>query len=95
MLTQTISPILGHEEQYVPLHTQTGGSGNGSTTSTSSISSSGDENSRLVAAIEAYLLRQRIDSLLIVTDQCNVSLIPLREQRAYATLDTFDDGGAV
>ncbi len=77
------------------LPTQTGGSGNGSIPTTPSISNSGDENSPLAAAVEAYLLQLCIDSLLNVTGQCNVFLSPLREQRAHVTLDSFGNGGVL
>lgn len=98
-MTQTISPILGHEEQKRTLRTQTGGNGNGGriTNAIAIIGSDDDESRVAVLAAEAFLIRQRINHLLNVTDQCNEinPRTPLREQRAYATFAIFGEGGAV
>ena len=99
MLTQTISPTLGHEEQKRTLRTQTGGSGNGSSIpfAPSILGPDDDEPYTLVHEAEAFLLRQRINHFLNVTDHCNEMnpRPPLHEQRAYATLTIFGEGGAV
>ncbi len=100
MLTQTISPIFGREEQKPTLRTQTGGNGNGSNITVAPSSIPGpddDEPKSAVLEAEAFLLRQRINTFLNVTDHRNEMKPrkPLREQRAYATLAIFGEGGAM
>jgi len=101
MLTQTISPIFGREEQEM-LRTQVGGSGNGNIiTVAASISRPDDDEPRAaVVEAEAYLLRQRITHLLanVTNLRHEMNLRPsLREQRAHAIpdFDIFEEGGAM
>ncbi len=98
-MTPTNSPIFGLEEQKSTLHTQIGGNGNGSIiiVASSIPNSDDDEPQAAVLEAEAYLLRQRIAHLLNVTDHRNgmKPRTPLREQRAYATLAIFGEGGVM
>jgi len=80
--------------------TQSSGSGNGSITIVmSSIPGPDDDEARAaVLEVETFLLRQRINHQLNVTDHRNVTSprTPLLEQRAYATLANFSaEGGAL
>ncbi len=81
------------------LQTQVGGSGNGGicTAAPSMTRPDDDDPKAAVLEAEAYLLRQRISQLLIVTDHRNgmKPRTPLREQRAYATLAIFGEGGVM
>ncbi len=97
MVTQTISTIDHQKEQNAVLQTQVGGNGNGGRiVSTIAISEPEDNEPTATAlAAEAFLIRQRITSLLNVTDQCNVITTPLtslREQHGNATLAIFEGG---
>ena len=97
-MTQTISPI-GIQEQQTLLQTQVGGSGGRSISTTTFTSTGSDDNEARAAAVrmaQLITMRHHIDSLLIVTDQCNVIIPSLREQRGNATLAIFGtEGGAM
>ncbi len=97
MLTHTRSTI---ELERPTLQTQVGGNGNGGiiTAAFSTTKPEDDEPRTAVLEAEAYLLRQRINHLLIVTDHWNDIIPPqhLREQRGHATLAIFgEEGGAM
>lgn len=99
MLTQTISPIFGLEEQKSMLLTQSGGSGNGSIIIADPYISNPDDDEPRAAVLEAeaYLLWQRITRLINITTSRNKMKprIALREQRGHATLAIFGEGGAL
>lgn len=100
MLTQTLSSTIDRQqEQNVMLRTQVGGNGNGGRSIPAVLITGPDDNEpqAAVLAAEALLIRQRINTLLNVTDRRNETnpRTSLREQRAYATLAIFDEGGAM
>lgn len=70
MLTQTRSSTIDLQEQQRTLRTQVGGNGNGGRiTATPSVPGPEDDEPRaVVLQAEAFLIRQRITHLLIVTD---------------------------
>ena len=98
MMTQTINPI-GIQEQQTLLRTQAGGSGGRSVSTTAFIGTGSDDNEAGAAAVrmaQLITMRHHMDSLLNVTDQCNVIIPSLREQRGNATLAIFGtEGGAM
>jgi len=99
MLTQTRSSTIDPQEQQRTLRTQVGGNGNGGHITPVTLITGSDDNEPRAAVLEAeaYLLRQRINTVLNVTDQRNEMKprTPLREQRGYATLAIFGEGGAL
>ena len=100
-MTQTISTMSRQEKQNSVLQTQVGDNGNGGRIIPTIAITGPDDNNEPHAAVlaaEALLIRHRIARLINVTDACNVITTPLtflHEQRAYATIAIFDEGGAV
>ena len=97
-MTQTISPI-GIQEQQTLLRTQVGGSGGRSISTTTFTSTGSDDNEARAAAVrmaQLITMRHHIDSLLNVTDQCNVTL-PSTSEYGTATQVTLhlQEGGAM
>ena len=99
MVTQTISTIDHQKEQNIVLQTQVGGNGNGGRIIpvVTIIGPEDNEPTLTALAAEAFLIRQRITQIINVTDRRNEMNphTPLREQRAYATLAIFGEGGAI
>ena len=98
MMTQTINPI-GIQEQQTLLRTQVGGSGGRSISTTTFTSTGSDDNEARAAAVrmaQLITMRHHIDSLLNVTDQCNVTL-PSTSEYGTATQVTLhlQEGGAM
>ena len=98
MMTQTINPI-GIQEQQTLLRTQAGGSGGRSISTTTFTSTGSDDNEARAAAVrmaQLITMRHHIDSLLNVTDQCNVTL-PSTSEYGTATQVTLhlQEGGAM
>ena len=98
MMTQTINPI-GIQEQQTLLRTQAGGSGGRSVSTTAFIGTGSDDNEAGAAAVrmaQLITMRHHMDSLLNVTDQCNVTL-PSTSEYGTATQVTLhlQEGGAM
>ena len=97
MMTQTINPI-GIQEQQTLLRTQAGGSGGRSISTTTFTSTGSDDNEARAAAVrmaQLITMRHHIDSLLNVTDGCNVTLPSTPEQCGNVTLPLhLQEGGA-
>ena len=97
MMTQTINPI-GIQEQQTLLRTQAGGSGGRSVSTTTFTSTGSDDDEARAAAVrmaQLITMRHHIDSLLNVTDGCNVTLPSTPEQCGNVTLPLhLQEGGA-
>jgi len=96
-MTQVCSTFAAPQEATP--RTQAGGRGNGGMIITVRICNPEDDNEAGAGAVrmaQLITMRHHIDSLLIVTDQCNVIIPSLREQRGNATLAIFGtEGGAM
>jgi len=97
MTTQTCTSTFAAQGRPAP-RTQAGGRGDGGMNIITPICNSEDDGeAAAVSAAQAIIrLKQRIDHLLNVTEQCNVIIPSLREQRGNATLAIFGaEGGAM
>ena len=96
-MTQVCSTFAAPQEATP--RTQAGGRGNGGMIITVRICNPEDDNEAGAGAVrmaQLITMRHHIDSLLIVTDQCDVIIPSLREQRGNATLAIFGtEGGAM
>ena len=96
-MTQVCSTFAAPQEATP--RTQAGGRGNGGMIITVRICNPEDDNEAGAGAVrmaQLITMRHHIDSLLNVTDQCNVIIPSLREQRGNATLAIFGtEGGAM
>ena len=95
MMTQTINPI-GIQEQQTLLRTQVGGSGGRSISTTTFTSTGSDDNEARAAAVrmaQLITMRHRIDFLLNVTEQCNVTLPSIHEQRGNVSPIILGEAG--
>jgi len=95
MMTQTINPI-GIQEQQTLLRTQAGGSGGRSISTTTFTSTGSDDNEARAAAVrmaQLITMRHRIDFLLNVTEQCNVTLPSIHEQRGNVSPIILGEAG--
>ena len=97
MMTQTRSTFAAPQERPAP-RTESGGRGNGGMIILTAVSSDDDNEAGAAAVRMAQLItmRHRIDSLLNVTDQCNVTL-PSTSEYGTATQVTLhlQEGGAM
>jgi len=96
-MTQVCSTFAAPQEATP--RTQAGGRGNGGMIITVRICNPEDDNEAGAGAVrmaQLITMRHHMDSLLNVTDQCNVIIPSLREQRGNATLAIFGtEGGAM
>ena len=94
-MTQTISPI-GIQEQQTLLQTQVGGSGGRSISATTFTGTGSDDSEARAAAVrmaQLITMRHRIDFLLNVTEQCNVTLPSIHEQRGNVSPIILGEAG--
>ena len=91
MMTPVCTSPFAAQGRPAP-RTQAGGRGDGGMIITARICNPEDDNGEAAAVSAAQaIIRQRIETILYVTDDCNVTL---REQRGNVTL-TLHQGGAM
>ena len=90
MMTQTRSTFAIQERSATPC-TQAGGRGNGGVIITARICNPEDDGKAAAISAAQAIIRQRIETILSVTDDCNVTL---PEQCGNVTL-TLHQGGAM
>ena len=90
MMTPVCTSPFAAQGRPAP-RTQAGGRGDGGMNIITPICNSEDDGEAAAVSAAQAIIRQRIETILSVTDDCNVTL---REQRGNVTL-TLHQGGAM